>query len=182
MVGCIGVLGSNTQGHIMAVGDAHVFPDFLTPVMTQLPFPKPLTTFLTCFSRGEGQKNTGKKVCLNPVSNSQPPGHESDMLTTEPPGQGIYSCMFQVSLVLSKDYKASYKMTVIKNPQCPVRPSVSTMAPTTSPTLFYGVMQDPFIHTSTSCKAIPKISSKQILITSKEFFLATTRLFLYQMM
>ena len=27
----------------MAVGDAHVFPGFLTPVLTQLFFPKPQT-------------------------------------------------------------------------------------------------------------------------------------------
>ena len=48
-------------------------------------FPKPLTTFLTCFSRGERRKYAGKKFRLNSVSNSQPPGHESDMLTTKPP-------------------------------------------------------------------------------------------------
>ena len=37
----------------MAVGDAHVFPSFLSPVLTQLFFLKPPTTFLTCSSRGE---------------------------------------------------------------------------------------------------------------------------------
>ena len=73
----------------MAVGDAYVFPGFLTPVLTQLFFPKPPTTFLTRFCRGERQKYAGKKSCLNRVSNLQPPGHESDTLTTEPPGQGI---------------------------------------------------------------------------------------------
>ena len=73
----------------MAVGDAHVFPGFLTPVLTQLFFPKPPTTFLTCFCRGERQKYVKKKVRLNRGSNSQPPGHESDMLTTEPPGRGF---------------------------------------------------------------------------------------------
>ena len=31
---------------------------------------------------------TAKKVCLNQVSNSQPPGHESNKFTTEPAGQG----------------------------------------------------------------------------------------------
>ena len=72
----------------MEVGDAHVFPGFLTPVLTQLFFPKPPTTFLTCFCRGERRKYAGKKVCLNWRSNSKPPGHESDTLTTEPPGQG----------------------------------------------------------------------------------------------
>ena len=73
----------------MAVGDAYVFPGFLTPVLTQLFFPKPPTTFLTCFCRGERRKYAGKKSCLNRASNSQSPGHESDTLTTEPPGRGM---------------------------------------------------------------------------------------------
>ena len=72
----------------MAVGDAYVFPGFLTPVLTQLFFPKPPTTFLTCLCRGERRKYAGKKSHLNRGSNSQPPGHESNTLTIEPPGQG----------------------------------------------------------------------------------------------
>ena len=76
----------------------HMFSGFLTPV--QLFFPKPLTTFLTCFCRGERQKYAGKKSRLSRGSNSQLPGHESDTLTTELPGWGmlhlnaikIYSC------------------------------------------------------------------------------------------
>ena len=72
----------------MAVGDAQVSPGFVTPVLTQLFFPKPPTTFLTCFCRGERRKYAGKIVRLNRGSNSQPPGHESDTLTTEPPGRG----------------------------------------------------------------------------------------------
>ena len=45
LVGCIGVQCHFTsEGHIMA----YVFPGFLTPVLTQLFFPKPPTTFLTC--------------------------------------------------------------------------------------------------------------------------------------
>ena len=66
----------------MVFGDTYVFPGFLTPVLTQLFFPKPATTFLTCFCRGERRKYAGKKNRLNRVSNSQPPGHESDTLTT----------------------------------------------------------------------------------------------------
>ena len=72
----------------MAVDDAYVFPGFLTPVLTQLFFPKPPTTFLTCFCRGKRRKYAGKKSRLNRGSNSQPPCHESDTLTTEPPGRG----------------------------------------------------------------------------------------------
>ena len=71
----------------MAVGDAHVFPGFLTPLLTQLFFPKPLPTFLTCICRGERQKYAEKKVCLNRGLNSQPPGHAYDTLTTKP-GRG----------------------------------------------------------------------------------------------
>ena len=62
----------------------HMFPGFLTPVLTQVFFPKPLTTFLTCFCRGERRKHAGKKSRLNWGSNSQPTSHELDTLTTEP--------------------------------------------------------------------------------------------------
>ena len=77
----------------MVVGDTYVFPGFLTPVLKQLFFPKPPTTFLTCFCRGERLKFAGKKSHLNRGSNWQPPGHESDTLTTEPPVRGpFYFC------------------------------------------------------------------------------------------
>ena len=72
----------------MVVGDAYVFPGFLPLVLTQLFFPKPPTTFLTCFCRGEWRKYAGKKSRLNRESNSQPPGHDSDTLTIEPSGRG----------------------------------------------------------------------------------------------
>ena len=72
----------------MAVSDAYVLPSFLTPKLTQFFFPKPPTTFLTCFCRSERQKYTGKESRLKRISNSQPPGHESNTQTTEPPGQG----------------------------------------------------------------------------------------------
>ena len=68
----------------------HMFPGFLTPALTKLFFPKPPSTFLTCLCRGERRKYAGKKSRLNRGSNLQPPGHESDTLTTEPPGRGVY--------------------------------------------------------------------------------------------
>ena len=74
----------------MAVGDAHVFPGFLTPVLTLIFFPTPPTTFLTCFCRGERRRYAGNKVRLNRGSNAQSPGHEYDTLTTKPPGRGNY--------------------------------------------------------------------------------------------
>ena len=45
------------------------------------------------FCRGERRKYTGKKSCLKRV-NSQPPGHESDTLTTEQHGRGICKTIF----------------------------------------------------------------------------------------
>ena len=82
----------------MAVGDAHVFPGFLTPVLPQLFFLKPLTTFLTCFCRGERQKYTRKKVHLNRGSNSQSPGQKSNTLTNEPPRQGTLNLVTRKGL------------------------------------------------------------------------------------
>ena len=54
----------------MVVGDTHVFLGFLTPVLTQPFFPKPMTSFLTCFCRGERRKYAGKKSRHNRGSNS----------------------------------------------------------------------------------------------------------------
>ena len=71
-----------------------LFPGFLIPVLTQLFFPKQPTTFLACFCRGERRKHAGKKSRLNRGSNSQPPGHESNTLTTEPPRRGKKICEF----------------------------------------------------------------------------------------
>ena len=74
----------------MAVGDAHVFPGFLTLVLTKPFFLKPTTTFLTCFCRGEGLKYARKKVRLNRGSNVQQPGHESDTSPLSHPGGPFY--------------------------------------------------------------------------------------------
>ena len=74
----------------------YVFPGFLTPLF----FPKPLTTFLKCFCSGERQKYTRKKSRFNRGSNSQPPSHESDTFTTEPPEWGKYGNRVQVFINL----------------------------------------------------------------------------------
>ena len=72
--------------------DAYVFPGFLTAVLTQIFFPKPPTTFLTYFCKGDRRKFARQKSRLNRGSNSQPTAHESNTLTTEPPGWG---CMIE---------------------------------------------------------------------------------------
>ena len=71
----------------MAVDDAHV--SWLSHTSTKTTFfPKPPTTFPSCF-RGERRKYAAMKVRLNRVSNSHTSGHESDTLTTKPPGRGM---------------------------------------------------------------------------------------------
>ena len=54
----------------MAVDDAYVFPGFLSPVLTQLFFPKPPTTFPTCSCRGERRKYAGAHCFQNSFSRS----------------------------------------------------------------------------------------------------------------
>ena len=91
MDGWLVVLGFNTTLTAKVISwrqVTHMFPGFLTPVLTQLFFPKPPTSFLTCFCRGERRNYAGKKSHLNQGTNSQPPGHESNTLTTELPGRG----------------------------------------------------------------------------------------------
>ena len=68
----------------MAVGDTHVFPGFLTPVLTQL-FPKPPISHML-LQRWEAKIRCRKSSPQPGIK--QPPGHESDMLTTEPPVRG----------------------------------------------------------------------------------------------
>ena len=73
----------------MAVGDAHVFPGFLTPVLTQISFQSHRLLFLNASAEVRGENMPERKFRLNRVSNSQPPGHESDTLTTESPERGL---------------------------------------------------------------------------------------------
>ena len=77
----------------MAVGDAYVFPGFLTPVLTQLFFPKPPTTFPTGFCRGERRKYAGKKVAS---AGDRTHSHQVMSPTRSPlshPGGALIDCM-----------------------------------------------------------------------------------------
>ena len=68
-----------SSNNIMAVSDAYVFPGFLTPVLTQLFFSKPLTTFLTRFHHSQVRALTGvftkgmpmKITCFQKVLNGR---------------------------------------------------------------------------------------------------------------
>ena len=49
----------------MAVGDAYVFPGFLTPVLTQLFFSKPPTTFSYASTEVRGENTPERKFASN---------------------------------------------------------------------------------------------------------------------
>ena len=98
----------------MADGDAYVFPGFLTPVLTQLFFPKPSTTFLTCFCRSERQKYAGKKSCLNRGSNSQLPGHPGP--TRSPlshPGGALTLLLFVIIPFILRRKKSKFSPLIL---------------------------------------------------------------------
>ena len=85
----VSLCGNGLTGKVISWRSViHVFPGFLTPVLTQFFFPKPPNTILTCFCRGKRPKYARKKSRLNRGSNSQPPGHEYNTLTTDQTGQG----------------------------------------------------------------------------------------------
>ena len=70
----------------MAVGDTRVLPGFLAPVITQLSFQSHQLLFSHASVEERGENTPDRKFSRG--LNSQPPGHESDMLTTEPPWRG----------------------------------------------------------------------------------------------
>ena len=70
----------------MVVNDAHVFPGFLKPVLKRISFQSHRLLF--SHASAEAKIRQEKEIRLNRVWNAQPPGHESDTLTTEPPGRG----------------------------------------------------------------------------------------------
>ena len=97
-VGWLVVMGFNatlTAKVISWQSVTHAFPGFLTPVLTQLFFPKPPITFLTCFCRVARRIYAGKKSRLNRGSNSH---HQVTSPTCSPmshPGGAkihVYSC------------------------------------------------------------------------------------------
>ena len=86
----------------MAVGDAYVFPGFLTPVLTQLFFPKPRLLFSHASAEVRGENTPEKKSRFDRLSHSQPPGHEPDTLTTKPPVRGVKLrvCMIKKTIII----------------------------------------------------------------------------------
>ena len=95
LVGCIGVKAILKVKVISWRSVTQMFPDFLTPVLTQLFCPKPPTTFPTCFCRGESYNTPERKFASTNNNNnnqgliSKPAGHEANTLTTESSGRGV---------------------------------------------------------------------------------------------
>ena len=71
----------------MAVDDAHPFPGFLTPVLAQIFFQSHRLLFSHALAEVI-EENMPERTFASTGSGTQPPGHESDMLTTEAPGRG----------------------------------------------------------------------------------------------
>ena len=102
MVGCIGVLATLTAKVISWWSvTQNVFPDFLTPVLTQLSFQSHRLLFSHDLAEVKGE-NTPERKFGTRVSNSQQPGHESDIL---------YLRLKETSMVLSGEH----------GPKCPRR-------------------------------------------------------------
>ena len=72
----------------MAVGDAHVFPGFLTPVLTQLSFQSHRLLFTEASAVVRGENTPERKFASTGYRTQKPPSHEYDRLTTELPSQG----------------------------------------------------------------------------------------------
>ena len=70
----------------MAVDDAQVFPGFLTPVLAQISFQSHQLLFSHASSEVRGE-NKPKEIWRQPGLGLISSGHESDTLTTEPPGR-----------------------------------------------------------------------------------------------
>ena len=79
------VLGFNATLTAMVIS-WRTYVSWLSHTSTNTTFLSKPTDYFSC--RGERRKYAGNKSRLNRGSNSQPPGHESDTLTTEPPGRG----------------------------------------------------------------------------------------------
>ena len=79
----------------MAVGDARVFPGFLTPVLTRLSFQSHRLLFSYASTELRGENTSERKFASTGYRTQKPPGHESHKLTTEPSGQNQLHDAFQ---------------------------------------------------------------------------------------
>ena len=105
----------------MAVSDAHVFPGFLITILTQISFQSHRLLFSHASAEVRGEI-CRKEICLNRFTLSQPPGHESDMLTTEPPRRGHFAmnlghCFFVTPRLLKSPLIKEIKEIMLNRPK-----------------------------------------------------------------
>ena len=82
MVGCICVESHfNSYGHIMAVGDIHVFPGFLTPLLRQLSFQSHQLLFSHALAEVRGENMPERKFAS---TGYQTHSHQVMSLTLSP--------------------------------------------------------------------------------------------------
>ena len=91
----------------MAVDDTHVFPGFLTSVLIQISFQSHRLLFSHNSAEVKG-KNMPERNLHQPVSNSQPPGHESDTLSNWLSPE--FSCVVRVNPLLNDKILALSKL------------------------------------------------------------------------
>ena len=72
----------------MAVGDTYVFPDFLTPVRTQISFQSHRLLFSHASAEVRGENTPERNFAPTRSRTHKHQVMMSDMLTTEPPGWG----------------------------------------------------------------------------------------------
>ena len=81
----------------MAVSDAYVFPGFLTPVLTQLSFPKPRLVFSQTSAEVRGENTPERKVAS---TEDRTHNHQvmSQTRSPEAPGQGSLEVMVHTKI------------------------------------------------------------------------------------
>ena len=87
LVGCIGVYATLRARVISTWLVMHLFPGFLTPVLTQLSFQRPLTTFLS-LSYASAEVRSENTLERKFATGYQTHKHQVMSLTTEPPWCG----------------------------------------------------------------------------------------------
>ena len=84
LIDCNGVQRRfNSYGHTMAVGDAHVFPGFLTTVLTQLPFESHPLLFSHASAKMRGGENGPERKFASNVYRTH--NHQVMSPTRSPP-------------------------------------------------------------------------------------------------
>ena len=107
----------------MAIGDVHVFPGFLTAVLRQLSFQSHRPLFPHASAEVGGGNTPERKFTSTGYRT-----HESDTLTTEPPGRGTFSTVINPTQSVVKRGDRKTKISIHIHPP-PLRKNDSSLIP-----------------------------------------------------